>query len=472
MEGTPQVSGLLVEEAAARERSRAQAVAASVRLGAAMTFLALATALHGMGRPEWRVYLPMLSVYVLLAMGFFILRHRPVSPRIAWLAGLIDVGAVYVMQREALPMSDQPQTLATLTVSIFAVLVALSALTLRTLAVVGATAAALLAELLLMVQARLPLTNVITAAVILLVMAVVSQAAIRRLRFLVTDLSQTEVKRHLEQRRRTETDAARQTIQRMLDDAQAQNEQLERLQREKESLVQLIVHDLRSPLNAMMLSLEYVNQEIKQRAAGSDLSEALDDARSTASRVAAMVAQILDTAKLEEGRLALERSPIGAGELLRRVKQQFGPMARDKKVEVKVEVHGEVDGELRLRGDPRLFGRVIENLLSNSIRHTPPRGKILMAAVRESAGCRLSVHNNGASIEVADRERIFAKFQQAGAEGARLGGWGLGLYFCRMVVEAHGGHITVEDVEGWPTSFVLRVPAEPAADVQATAQVS
>jgi two-component system heavy metal sensor histidine kinase CusS len=94
-----------------------------------------------------------------------------------------------------------------------------------------------------------------------------------------------------------------------------------------------------------------------------------------------------------------------------------------------------------------------------------------MVASRDGADCRLSVHNNGAPIDAVDRERIFAKFQQAGAEGARLGGWGLGLYFCRMVVEAHGGTITVEDMEGWPTSFVLRVPAEPAASVLPTAQV-
>jgi two-component system heavy metal sensor histidine kinase CusS len=297
---------------------------------------------------------------------------------------------------------------------------------------------------------------------VMLFVAVVSHAMLRRLRFLVLDLSEAEVKRHLEQRRRTETDAAKQTIERMLTEAQDQNERLGRLQREKDSLVQLIVHDLRSPLNAVMLSLEYVSQEVRTREAGSDLTEALDDARTTAHRIAGMVSQILDTAKLEEGRLALERSPLGTSDLLKKVRHQLAPMARDKRVEVRVEA----PADLALRGDPRLFGRVVENLLSNSIRHTPPGGKILLAAARAGSECRLSVHNTGEPIKPDDRERIFAKFQQGSSEGPRLGGWGLGLYFCRMVVEAHDGRISVEDVEGWTASFVVQMPAEPPAVVE------
>jgi two-component system, OmpR family, heavy metal sensor histidine kinase CusS len=470
MEGeeVPQVSEALLEEATERERARAIAIAATVRLGGAFAFLLLSILARGRTRPEWAVYTPMLAGYAALSLILFWLRHRPLSPRVGWLLGLVDVGAVYLIQHEALPYATSPAAMASFTVGPFAAVVALSALTLRTLAIVGAAAAATVAEVLLMRQAHLPFATMVAAAIIMTVMAVVSQAVLRRLRFLVVDLSRAEVKRHLEQRRRSETDAAKQTIERMLAEAQAGNERLGRLQREKESLVQLIVHDLRSPLNAVMLSLEFVAQEVKRRHAGGDLSEALEDARSTAGRVSGMVSQILDTAKLEEGRLLLERSSIIAGDLLRRVRHQLAPMARDKAVEVRVEAAN----DLMLRGDPRLFGRVIENLLSNSIRHAPSGGQILLAAVREGTTCRLSVHNNGVSIDVGDRERIFAKFQQGG-DGARLGGWGLGLYFCRMVVEAHDGTIAVEDTDGWPTSFIMRVPAEASsASIVPAAQAS
>jgi len=404
----------------------------------------------------------MLAGYAVIALVFFLLRHRPISPRLAWLSGLIDVGAIYVMQREVIPISNLPRVLATFSLGPFALMVTLSALTLQTRAIVVAAVAAILGQALLMQEASMPPGAMLAGAVVIVFMAAVSQAMLRQLRFLVLDLSEAEVKRHLEQRRRTETDAAKQTIERMLTESQDQMERLGHVQREKDSLVQLIVHDLRSPLNAVMLSLEYVAQEVRAREAGSDLTEALDDARSTAHRISGMVSQILDTAKLEEGRLALERTPVGTSDLLKKVRHQLAPMARDKRVEVRVEA----PTDLAVRGDARLFGRVVENLLSNSIRHTPAGGKILLAAAPAGGDCRISVHNTGEPIPMGDRERIFAKFQQGSSDGPRLGGWGLGLYFCRMVVEAHGGHISVEDVEGWTASFVVQLPAEPSAVVE------
>ena len=458
------ISDVLLEQSTQRERARALAVATTVRLAGAMAFVVLGLVSRGSGRPEWNVYLPMLAGYATVALIFFLLRHKPISPRIAWLSGLIDVGVIYLMQREVIPISDQPRALAALTLGPFMLMVALSALTLQSRAIAVAAGAAILGQALLMQQAGMPVGATVAGAVILIFMALVGQALLRQLRVLVVDLSQAEVRRHLEQRRRTETDAAKETIERMLAESQDQNQRLARLQREKDSLVQLIVHDLRSPLNAVMLSLEYVAQEVRTRQAGSDLTEALEDARSTAHRVSSMVAQILDTAKLEEGQLALDRAPLGTGDLLKKVRQQLAPMARDKRVEVKVEA----PLDLAVRGDVRLLGRVIENLLSNSIRHTPAGGKILLAAGREGGDCRLSVHNSGEPIKPDERERIFAKFQQGSAEGARLGGWGLGLYFCRMVVEAHGGRISVEDVEGWTASFVVRMPAEPSAVVDSS----
>src|SRR3954447_3106740 len=361
------ISDALLEQSTRRERARALAVATTVRLAGAMAFLLLGLFSRGSGGGEWSVYLPMLAAYAVVALVFFLLRHKPISPRLAWLSGLIDVGAIYLMQREVIPISSLPRVWATFSLAPFALMVILSALTLQTRAIVVAALAAIVGQVLLMQQAAAPAGMMLAGAVVMLFVAVVSHAMLRQLRFLVVDLSEAEVKRHLEQRRRTETDAAKQTIERMLAEAQDQNQRNERLQREKDSLVQLIVHDLRSPLNAVMLSLEFVAQEVKARQAGSDLTEALDDARTTAHRISGMVSQILDTAKLEEGRLDLDRAPLSTSELLKKVRQQLAPMARDKRVEGGVEA----PPDLAVRGAARLFGRVVENLLSNSIRHTP-----------------------------------------------------------------------------------------------------
>jgi signal transduction histidine kinase len=455
----------LLDQATEMERSRALSLAATVRIAGSFVYLALALALwKGAGQADLGVYVPVLAIYVTLALVLYFVRRKALSPRISWLAVVVDVGALYVLQREAIEVSDSPAAVAGFSAGIFAVLVALSAMTLRSLAIVLAVSSAVVAEALLMRQAGVHYALAICAAVILALVGVIGHLTVRRLRFLAVDLSQAEVKRQLEHQRRTEVDARKQTIEQMLADAQAHNEQLARLQREKDSLVQLIVHDLRSPLNAVMLSLDFATQEVKDVPEAGELREALAEARSTTIRLSGMVSQILDTAKLEEGRLVLERAPIAARELLDRVRQQLAPMAKSKAVEVRVEA----EADLLLRGDPRLFGRVVENLLSNSIRHTPTAGRILLGATRDGSSCRLSVHNSGAPIQQRDREAIFAKFQQGTSDGPRLAGWGLGLYFCRMVVEAHDGTIVVEDVEGWPTSFVVRVPAE--AVVAAAAQ--
>src|SRR3954469_20429353 len=122
-EEAPQVSQTLLDEAVSRERSRATALAAAVRLGAAIAFLVLALGLRE--RPEWAVYVPLLTAYSLISFGLFLLRHKPISPRIAWLVGVMDVGAVYLMQREALPLSSSPAALACFTLGPFAALVAL-----------------------------------------------------------------------------------------------------------------------------------------------------------------------------------------------------------------------------------------------------------------------------------------------------------------------------------------------------------
>jgi hypothetical protein len=130
------ISGGLLEQATQRERARALAVATTVRLGGAVAFVVLALLLRGAGRPEWNAYLPMLVAYAAIALVFFVLRHRPISPRLAWLSGFIDVGAFYVMQREVLPVATHPAAIASFGLGPFTLLVALSALTLQTRAVV------------------------------------------------------------------------------------------------------------------------------------------------------------------------------------------------------------------------------------------------------------------------------------------------------------------------------------------------
>ena len=244
-----------------------------------------------------------------------------------------------------------------------------------------------------------------------------------------------------------------------LADTRAQYEQLARLQRDKDSLVQLIVHDMRGPLSAAILSLEFLSRELKRQQAGRDMLEASDDALTSSTNVANMITQILDTNKLEEGRITLNLVPVSAREMLEFARQQALSRAQGKSIKIEVDA----PDDLFMVADRRLFPRLLDNLVSNALRYTSTGGRILLVATGSGGEIVLSVHNTGEPVPVPDRERIFAKFQQGQTEALRMFGWGLGLYFCRLVAEAHSGRIAVEDVVGWPTSFVIRLPAQAPA---------
>ena len=105
--------------------------------------------------------------------------------------------------------------------------------------------------------------------------------------------------------------------------------------------------------------------------------------------------------------------------------------------------------------DRKLLHRLLDNLVANALRYTPRGGRVQIEARREGGRAMLAVHNDGKVIPAASRPKLFQKFEQG---GERMGGFGLGLYLCRLVAEAHDGVIDVEDVPGWNCSFVVRLP--------------
>src|SRR5262249_2004567 len=114
--------------------------------------------------------------------------------------------------------------------------------------------------------------------------------------------------------------------------------------------------------------------------------------------------------------------------------------------------------------DARLMTRVLENLVGNAIRHAPRGGRILIALRTDRGSPVISVHNNGLPIPHALRQQVVEQFVPSDWARDRRPGWGLGLFFCRLAVDAHGGSIAVEDVPEWSTSLVIRLPHAVAAE--------
>jgi signal transduction histidine kinase len=420
------------------ERLRLVSLSAGVRLVAALVFLALGLLGWGFSRHStWRGQLAALTVYAIVAAILFAIRHRNLLALIAMVPVALDLAVAYVVLRATIASyGEGGQIVAGLGLGVFVLIVAFDGLSLQRRFIIIATIVAMAEETLLLHQAGVWPGHMLLACCVLGLAAGIGVIVFERTSRLVRKTAGIEAARH------------------QLADTRAQYAQLAHLQRDKDSLVQLIVHDMRGPLSAAILSLEFISRELKRHGATRDMLEASEDALNSSTNVANMITQILDTTKLEEGRITLNIEPVSTREVLELARQQALSRAQSKDISITVDA----PDTLFMLADRRLFPRLLDNLLSNALRYSPAQGRILMVATESGSEVVLSIHNTGKSIPLPDRERIFAKFQQGDTETSRLFGWGLGLYFCRLVVEAHSGRIAVEDVVGWSTSFVIRLP--------------
>jgi signal transduction histidine kinase len=223
-------------------------------------------------------------------------------------------------------------------------------------------------------------------------------------------------------------------------------------QKLKEELTALVVHDLRNPLSALRMNLDLLAGELAD--APPAVREAVSDCRALAQRALTLVVGLLDVAELEGGLLRTTPVDVAVAEFLPKLWNAHGPEIRLRALTVELEVAPQ---ELRGRFDPDLVGRVVENLLDNAVRYA--RRRVRVGAARAGADLIVSVGNDGPPIRSDDRGRIFEKFfrideRRAGARANR----GLGLYFCKLVADAHGGAIEVVQTETWPCEFRLRLP--------------
>jgi len=420
------------------ERLRLVSLSAGVRLVAALVFLALGLLGWGFSRHStWRGQLAALTVYAIVAAILFAIRHRNLLALIAMVPVALDLAVAYIALGATIASyGEAGQIVAGLGLGVFVLIVAFDGLSLQRRFIIIATIVAMAEEALLLHQAGVWPGHMLLACCVLGLAAGIGVIVFERTSRLVRETAGIEAARH------------------QLADTRAQYAQLAHLQRDKDSLVQLIVHDMRGPLSAAILSLEFISRELKRQGATRDMLEASEDALNSSTNVANMITQILDTTKLEEGRITLNIEPVSTREVLDLARQQVLSRAQSKDISITVDA----PDTLFMLADRRLFPRLLDNLLSNALRYSPAQGRILMVATESGGEVVLSIHNTGKSIPLPDRERIFAKFQQGDTETNRLFGWGLGLYFCRLVVEAHSGRIAVEDVVGWSTSFVIHLP--------------
>ena len=209
-----------------------------------------------------------------------------------------------------------------------------------------------------------------------------------------------------------------------------------------------IVHDLKTPLTAIALEVEMMQDQFAHLEPGLARVAAARITRNVAF-LDRMVRDLLDLAALGSSALALVLEPTELRSLIEDVIERIvSPADRTR-------VFLEADGPLTLVIDAARIERVISNLLANALKFAPKATGIVVRLDREASAASISVIDSGPGLTSAQMAYIFDKYRRV---DHRLEGSGLGLYISKRIVEAHGGHIGVERVRGVGSRFFFDLP--------------
>jgi two-component system, OmpR family, heavy metal sensor histidine kinase CusS len=424
-------------------REQALAVTAAIRLAAGVAFLGIGSALtyeHKIG--AWPLMVP-LMVYLALSAIAFAFRKRALFLRLSWVMPFIDIGMTALVYYQGIAAEQSFHTVVASwgisSIGVFTLIVALVGLSMPVRWVIFFTILSAEVEGALLTTVGLTFWAVLVVVFALGFVAVATSAVPRTAKVALQSKEQAA------------------TAIASLAKMQEKNHQLELLQREKDALLEIIVHDMRSPIGATLLSLEYLGMELKKHPSQAPLLEATDDALSTLNSLSSMISQLLDTSKLESGRITLRLDIT----LLRPILEATAREASSRAHARSITVSFEAPENLKAAVDMRLFPLALNVLTTYSLRHTPEGGRLLMVASGEAEEVRVSIHSTAPAIPNAERSHIFDKFPiMTTNELRRTSPGGIGLYFSRLVAEAHQGTITVDDIDGWTMSFVIHLPSQ------------
>ena len=229
----------------------------------------------------------------------------------------------------------------------------------------------------------------------------------------------------------------------------------------RDDLTHMLIHDLRSPLGSILTSVALIQQVAKPgQPLEPDVFELLGLARSSGQHLLRLINQLLEIARLESGAVPLTQQPTLPADLATAAIERQRGAAEAATVTLACEVAPGLNTAVPV--DPELIGRVLDNLLDNAIKYSPD-GAVVRLWVRPSTLRGLmvfGVRDEGPGIALEEQDRLFQKFQRVRGQRARRGGTGLGLAFCKLVVEAHQGKIWLDSGPGAGSTFAFSLPVE------------
>jgi signal transduction histidine kinase len=235
---------------------------------------------------------------------------------------------------------------------------------------------------------------------------------------------------------------------------------LRELERVRDDLMKMIVHDLKTPLTSVLATLEMLADGDFGQVSTSQRG-AIADAESKSEDLLALIDDILEVARIEEANITLTLAPMAPGALLAELVHEWGHRFQQERTTVQISV---ADDAPVFVGDKGLIKRVFSNLIQNAITHSSRPIHLELSARRAGHGVLFTVTDNGPGIPPEYHEVIFRKFGQVELpRSPRTRSSGLGLTFCKLVVERHKGRIWVKSAEGQGSSFYIELPSDPAS---------
>nr|HID15020.1 PAS domain S-box protein [Anaerolineae bacterium] len=227
-----------------------------------------------------------------------------------------------------------------------------------------------------------------------------------------------------------------------------------KLDRLREDLSHMLIHDLRNPLN----TISGVVRVLEEEADAADpmiVRQTADIISRSVQRMMTLIDNYLEIGRLEAGQMPVRKGPIAPDQVVAEAIDTMRSLAAAKEIALVAEVTPDIP-VVAMDGD--LIVRVLINLLDNAIKFSPRGKKVKVGLVHEDDGLLFSVSDQGPGIPLEEQERVFHKYAQLTRSKQR--GLGLGLAFCKLAVETHGGRIWVESEPGDSTTFYFILPPE------------
>ncbi|MGD2162597.1 MAG: ATP-binding protein [Anaerolineales bacterium] len=226
---------------------------------------------------------------------------------------------------------------------------------------------------------------------------------------------------------------------------------LARAQSLRQQMTADIAHELRTPLSVILSHVDAIEEGILQ-----PTPETLHVIREETTQLSRLVEDLRTLSRADAGELSMTLILANPGDLLSKTAASHRPLAAEKGIDLDVDTDVDLPP---IQVDPERINQVLDNLLSNALRHTPEGGSIRLFARKADEGVELVIVDSGPGIASEALPHVFERFYRAdSARGRDLGGSGLGLAIARSIVESHAGHIRAESEPGKGAAFIVWLP--------------